>query len=29
MKYVDIDLHFMRERVSIGDVHVLHMLTTS
>jgi hypothetical protein len=28
-KHVEIDLHFVRERVAIGDVHVLHVLTTS
>jgi hypothetical protein len=29
MKHVEIDLHFMRERVAIGDVRLLHMLMTS
>jgi hypothetical protein len=28
-KYVEIDLHFIQERVAIGDVRVLHVLTTS
>jgi hypothetical protein len=28
-KHVEIDLHFMREHVAIGDVRVLHMPTTS
>jgi hypothetical protein len=28
-KHVEIDLHFVRERVAIGDVHVLHVPTTS
>ena len=28
-KYVEIDLHFMRDRVAIGDVRVLHVPTTS
>jgi hypothetical protein len=28
-KHVEIDLHFVRERVAIGDVRVLHVLTTS
>jgi hypothetical protein len=28
-KHVDIDLHFVRERVTIGDVRVLHVSTTS
>lgn len=28
-KNVEIDLHFVCERVIIGDVHVLHVLTTS
>jgi hypothetical protein len=26
---VEIDLHFVRERVAVGDVRVLHVLTTS
>jgi ATP sulfurylase len=29
MKHVEIDLHFVRDRVAIGDVRVLHVLTTS
>jgi hypothetical protein len=29
MKHVEIDLHFVWERVAIGDVRVLHVLTTS
>jgi hypothetical protein len=28
-KHVEIDLHFVRERVTISDVHVLHVPTTS
>jgi hypothetical protein len=28
-KHVEIDLHFVRERVAIGGVCVLHILTTS
>jgi len=28
-KHVEIDLHFVRERVALGDVRVLHVLTTS
>ena len=28
-KHVEIDLHFVRERVAIGDVRVLHVPTTS
>jgi hypothetical protein len=28
-KYVEIDLHFVRERVAIGDVHVLYVPMTS
>jgi hypothetical protein len=28
-KHVEIDLHFIHERVAIGDVHVLHVLMTS
>jgi hypothetical protein len=28
-KHVEIDLHFMWERVAISDVHVLHVPTTS
>jgi hypothetical protein len=27
-KRIDIDLHFVQERVTIGDVRVLHALTT-
>jgi ATP sulfurylase len=27
-KHVDIDLHFVRERVAVGDVRVLSVLTT-
>jgi hypothetical protein len=29
MKHAEIDLHFVREHVAIGDVHVLHVPTTS
>jgi hypothetical protein len=29
MKHVEIDLHFVREKVAIGHVRVLHVLTTS
>jgi hypothetical protein len=29
MKHVEIDLHFVREHVAIGDVCVLHVPTTS
>jgi hypothetical protein len=29
MKHVEIDLYFVRERVAIGDVRVLHVPTTS
>jgi hypothetical protein len=28
-KHVKIDLHFVRERVAVGDVRVLHVPTTS
>jgi hypothetical protein len=28
-KHVKIDLHFVREHISLGDVHVLHVPTTS
>jgi hypothetical protein len=28
-KHVEIDLHFVREKVTIGQVHVIHVLTTS
>ena len=28
-KHVEIDLHFVRERVAVGDVRVLHIPTTS
>ena len=27
MKHIEIDLHFVRERVALGDVHVLHVPT--
>jgi hypothetical protein len=29
IKHVEIDLHFVREKISIGQVHVLHVSTTS
>jgi hypothetical protein len=29
MKHAEIELHFVRERVAIGDVRILHMPTTS
>jgi hypothetical protein len=29
IKYAEIDLHFVRERVAIGDVRILHVPTTS
>jgi hypothetical protein len=29
MKHVEIDLHFVRERVAISDVCILHVPTTS
>jgi hypothetical protein len=29
MKHVEIDLHFVRDRVAIGDVRVLHVPSTS
>jgi hypothetical protein len=29
IKHVEIGLHFMREHVAIGDVHVLHVSMTS
>jgi hypothetical protein len=29
MKHVEIDLHFIRECVAIGDARILHILTTS
>jgi hypothetical protein len=29
MKHIEIDLHFVRERVAISDVHVLHVPTIS
>jgi hypothetical protein len=29
MKHVEIDLHFVRDRMAIGDVRVLHVSTTS
>jgi hypothetical protein len=28
-KHVEIDLHFIRDKVTIGEVHVLHVSTTS
>jgi hypothetical protein len=28
-KHVELDLHFVRERVVVGDVRVLHVPTTS
>ena len=28
-KHIEIDLHFVRERVAIGDLRVLHVLTSS
>jgi hypothetical protein len=28
-KHVEIDLHFVREKVALGHVRVLHVLTTS
>ena len=28
-KHVEIDLHFVRDRVAVGDVRVLHVPTTS
>jgi hypothetical protein len=28
-KHIEIDLHFVRERVAVGDVRVLHVPTTS
>ena len=28
-KHMEIDLHFVRDRVAIGDVRVLHVSTTS
>ena len=28
-KHIEIDLHFVRDRVAAGDVRVLHVLTTS
>jgi hypothetical protein len=28
-KHVEIDLHFVREKVAIGQVHILHVPTTS
>jgi hypothetical protein len=27
-KHVEVDLHFVRERVAVGDVRVLHVLMT-
>jgi hypothetical protein len=29
MKHVEIDLHFVRDRVAMGEVRVLHVPTTS
>jgi hypothetical protein len=29
MKHIETDLHFVRERVAISDVHVLHVPTIS
>jgi hypothetical protein len=29
MKHVEIYLHFIRDKVDIGEVHVLHVLTSS
>jgi hypothetical protein len=29
MKHVELDLHFVRERVTVGDVRVLYIPTTS
>jgi hypothetical protein len=28
-KHIEIDLHFVRERVAIDDLHVLHVPTSS
>jgi hypothetical protein len=28
-KHVEIDLHFVRDKVTIGEVHILHVLMTS
>ena len=28
-KHIEIDLHFIRERVAIGDIRVLHVPTSS
>jgi hypothetical protein len=28
-KHIEIDLHFVRERVALGEARVLHVLTTS
>jgi hypothetical protein len=28
-KHIEIDLHFVRERIAIGDVRVLYVLMTS
>jgi hypothetical protein len=28
-KHIEIDLHFVREKVAAGDVHVLHVPTSS
>jgi hypothetical protein len=29
MKHIEIDLHFVRERVAVGDLRVLHVPTSS
>jgi hypothetical protein len=28
-EHIEIDLHFIHERIAVGDVHVLHVSTTS
>jgi hypothetical protein len=28
-KHIEIDLHFIRERVAVGDLRVLHVTTSS